>query len=189
MVDGLLLRVAKVGFDVQVIAGELGLYGLERIEAGVVVLAVGEGDGVERGKIVVMRARLIVVDALHALDRFDLRRERGGLLGRDVRDHHLGCAEGGELLVHDVESLLCFGIVRQVGRQVVFDLDPAAGENGEDQQDDRQQKDEVPLVDNECGDLFHKGGAGLGRVVTHGGPRCLPPSCGKRAASRAPVRL
>ena len=187
MVDGLLLGVAKVGFYVKIVGRQQLFHGAERVKAGVVVFAVSEGDGEERGKVVVVGGRFVVVNTLHALNGFDLRLERGSLIRRDVCHHDLRCAVGDELLVHNVESLLGLGIVRQIKGKVAFHLDPAAGEEGKNQQDDRKQEDEVALVYDEGGDLFHKGTAVL-FGVTHGARRCLLPECERRGFLRAPVR-
>ena len=173
MVDGLLLRVAKVRVDIQIVVGQVFLHGFERVETGLVILTVGKGDGIEGGEVIIMCGGLVVVHALHALDLLDLGLERGGLLWCDVGHHDLGRAIGRELLVHDVERLLRLGIRRQVVRQVALDLDPVAGKGGEYEQNDREQKDEISLVDNDRRQLFHKAGAGLLGFVTHGGTHCL----------------
>ena len=173
VVDGLLLRVAEVCVHIEVIVPEQFLHRVERIETGLVILAVGKGDGVERGKVIVVSGGLIIVHALHALDLFDLRLERGGLLGCDVGDHDLGRAVGDELLVHDIQGLLRLGIGGQVIGQVALDLDPVAGKDGKNQQNDGEKKDQIPFVDDERRELFHKRRAGLFGLVTHGGTRCL----------------
>ena len=168
MVDRFLLRVAEVGVDIQIIVGEIFLHSVERVKAGVVIFAVGTGDGIECGEVVVVRGGLVVVHALHTLDLLDLRLQRSGLLGCDVGHHDLGRAIGRELLVHDGERLLRLGIRRQVVRQVALDLDPVAGKGGEYEQNDREQKDEISLVDDHGRQLFHKAGTGLLGFVTHG---------------------
>ena len=168
MVDRFLLRVAEVGVDIQIIVGEIFLHSVERVKAGVVIFAVGKGDGIECGEVVVVRGGLVVVHALHALDLLDLRLQRSGLLGRDVGHHDLGRAVGGELLVHDGERLLCLRATRQIIRQVAFHLDPVAGKDGENEQNNGEQKNEIPLVDDHGRQLFHKAGTGLFGFVTHG---------------------
>ena len=80
MVDGLLLRVAKVRVDIQIVVGQVFLHGFERVETGLVILTVGKGDGIEGGEVIIMCGGLVVVHALHALDLLDLGLERGGLL-------------------------------------------------------------------------------------------------------------
>ena len=132
VVDGLLLRVAEVGGDIEIVAGERVLDALERVETALVVLVVVKGDGEERTDVVVVLVGLVERHALHALDTLQLLLQIKGVGEREVGDHHARCAEGGELLVHDVERLAGLGIGGEIGGQVVFHLHPAAGEDGED---------------------------------------------------------
>ena len=132
VVDGLLLRVAEVGGDIEIVAGERVLDALERVETALVVLVVVKGDGEERADVVVVLVGLVERHALHALDILQLLLQIEGVGEREVGDHHARCAEGGELLVHDVERLAGLGIGGEIGGQVVFHLHPAAGEDGED---------------------------------------------------------
>ena len=132
VVDGLLLRVAEVGGDIEIVAGERVLDALERVETALVVLVVVKGDGEERADVVVVLVGLVERHALHALDILQLLLQIEGVGEREVGDHHARCAEGGELLVHDVERLVGLGIGGEIGGQVVFHLHPAAGEDGED---------------------------------------------------------
>ena len=120
-----------------------------------------------------MVGRVVVVQHLDALELGEPVGKLIGLSGRDVGHHDIGRAVGRELLVHDVERLLRLGIRRQVVRQVALDLDPVAGKGGEYEQNDREQKDEISLVDDDRRQLFHKAGAGLLGFVTHGGTHCL----------------
>ena len=96
-----------------------------------------------------------------------------GVGEREVGDHHARCAEGGELLVHDVERLAGLGIDGEIGGQVVFHLHPAAGEDGEDQPDDDDKKDKVAFIDDEAGELEHKALAALFRWLCHRRTSCI----------------
>ena len=72
VVDGLLLRVAEVGGDIEIVAGERVLDALERVETALVVLVVVKGDGEERADVVVVLVGLVERHALHALDILQL---------------------------------------------------------------------------------------------------------------------
>lgn len=72
MVDGLLLRVAEVGGDIEIVAGERVLDALKRVETALVVLVVVKGDGEERADVVVVLVGLVERHALHALDILQL---------------------------------------------------------------------------------------------------------------------
>lgn len=120
VVDGLLLRVAEVGGDIEIVAGERVLDALERVETALVVLVVVKSDGEERTDVVVVLVGLVERHALHALDILQLLLQIEGVGEREVGDHHARCAEGGELLVHDVERLAGLGIGGEIGGQVVF---------------------------------------------------------------------
>ena len=173
VVDGLLLRVAEVGGDIEIVAGERVLDALERVETALVVLVVVKSDGEERTDVVVVLVGLVERHALHALDILQLLLQIEGVGEREVGDHHARCAEGGELLVHDVERLAGLGIGGEIGGQVVFHLHPAAGEDGEDQPDDDDKKDKVAFIDDEAGELEHKALAALFRWLCHRRTSCI----------------
>ena len=59
VVDGLLLRVAEVGGDIEIVAGERVLDALERVETALVVLVVVKSDGEERTDVVVVLVGLV----------------------------------------------------------------------------------------------------------------------------------
>ena len=109
----------------------------------------------------------------HALDILQLLLQIEGVGEREVGDHHARGAEGGELLVHDIERLAGLGIGGEIGGQVVFHLHPAAGEDGEDQPDDDDKKDKVAFIDDEAGELEHKALAALFRWLCHRRTSCI----------------
>ena len=167
MVDRLFLRVAEVGGDVDVIGRKRLLHSVEAREAGVVVLGIVEGDGIEGGEVFIMILCLVIVDHLDAADGLDRVVQRGGLVQRDIRDHDLRRAVGDELFVHDVQRLLRLGILRQVVGEVALDLDPVAREGREDQQDDGDEEDEAAFINDEGRHLLHKGSAGAFGSLIH----------------------
>ena len=159
MVDGLPQGVAQIRGYVQVIAAQQLLHRLQRCQAGIVILVVGKGDGEQGGQGVVVVGGLIIVHALHTLHLPDLSGQLLRLRRGDVGRHHLRRAVGDELLVHHGQCLLGLGVIRQVIRQVVLHLHPAAGDGGEKQADNGDQEDKAALVHDEGGQLFHKGHA------------------------------
>ena len=132
-------------------------HGVQGGEAGVVGFVRVKGHGEEgRGAGVVVRGLV----EIHALDALDVRQgiPQGLRLGvGDVRHHDLGGAVGGELRFHQVQGQLGLGVFRQAVGEVILHLHPAPGEDGEDQADDRQQEEKVPLIHDEGGKLHHEG--------------------------------
>ena len=143
----------------------------ERREAGFIRLRVVEGDGIQGGGLVVVLGRVVKVDALHAVDRFQLFKKSLRFLVGEVRDHELGRAVCDELLFHHIQPLLGRGVRGQVGGQVVFHFDPVAGEEGEGHEDPHQQEEQIPFIDDEGRELQHEAAA-VFAVIFHAA--CFP---------------
>ena len=182
MLNGLLLGIAQIRGDVEVIAAEGCLHRIQRRQAGVVILVVGEGDGEQSGHVVVVVGGLVVGQALDTLDVPELVSQLLSLGRCDVGHHYLRRAVGDELLVHDGQRLLGLRVVRQVEGQVILHLDPVTGKGGENEADDGDEKDQIPLIHDERGQLFHERGAvcvGLAHDL------CIPSSAAVRSFSIA----
>lgn len=87
-----------------------------------------------------MVGRIVKIDRLHALDLFEVIEHVLRVLVGDVRHHDLSRAVGGKLPVHDVQRLFRLGILRQIERQIIFNLDPVAGKHGENDKNDGNQE-------------------------------------------------
>src|SRR5699024_7060376 len=72
-------------------------------------------------------------------------------------DHDPGGAEGGKLLVHEGQALAGLRGLRQILRDVIADADPVPGEQAENQGAGIEEEDQIPLVDDNCGQLLKKG--------------------------------
>ena len=182
VLNGLLLGIAQIRGDVEVIAAEGCLHRIQRRQAGVVILVVGEGDGEQSGHVVVVVGGLVVGQALDTLDVPELVSQLLSLGRCDVGHHYLRRAVGDELLVHDGQRLLGLRVVRQVEGQVILHLDPVTGKGGENEADDGDEKDQIPLIHDERGQLFHERGAvcvGLAHDL------CIPSSAAVRSFSIA----
>ena len=96
------------------------------------------------------------IDTVHG---FYLFLEVKTLVKGNVRDHDLRRTEGDELVIHQLQALLCLGVVAEIGLDVILDRHPVAGKKTEDQRYDVDQEKQHPLVYNESGDLQHRAGA------------------------------
>ena len=171
LVDELRAHVAERGGDVCIVGSERRPHRVERREAGFIRLRVVEGDGIQGGGLVVVLGRVVKVDALHAVDRFQLFKKALRFLVGEVRDHELGRAVCDELLFHHIQPLLGRGVRGQVGGQVVFHFDPVAGEEGEGHEDPHQQEEQIPFIDDEGRELQHEAAA-VFAVIFHAA--CFP---------------
>lgn len=72
----------------------------------------------------------------------------------------IGC----KLFLHNIQTLPGFGVVRQVLCQCILNHYPALGNDGEDNGNDRNQKKQIPLVDNEGRKLDHEAVLFLGLI-------------------------
>ena len=154
--DGFLQGVAQVGGDIQIIAGEGILHRVQRRHAGVVILIVVKGDGVQRRRIAVMVGGLVEIHTLNALHIGNGVPQRFRRVIGNVVHHDICRSVGGELLFHYVQGLLRLGIIRQKGRQVVFHLHPVAGEHGKYQGDQRNQEKQIALIHDKRRQIFHE---------------------------------
>ena len=102
-----------------------------------------------------MLARVVEVDALHPVDLPERVKKPLRLPVGEVCGHELCRAVGDELLFHHVQALLGGGTRGQVGGQIVFHRDPAAGEDGEGDGDAHQQEDQIALIHDERGYARH----------------------------------
>ena len=168
MVNGFRQRVSQIRIQIHVVAGEGGFYRLQRIQAGDVFFVIGEGDSVEGGEVVIVGVGVVVSDGLDALDLRQPVPEGVGLVLADVGHHDAGGAVGGELAVHDGQGLFGFGIFRQIGGQVVFHLHPVPGEQGKNQQEHGNQINQIPLVHDKRGELFHERAVVFRMRMAHG---------------------
>ena len=71
-------------------------------------------------------------------------------------DHDPGGGKGGELLLHEGQALAGLRGLRQILRDVVADADPVPGEQAEDQGAGIEEEDQIPLVDDDRGQLLKK---------------------------------
>ena len=154
--DDLRKLVAERRIQIGVIFRIAVQYGVQRVEARLVLLRVVEGDVIKGRHAVVMVGRMVEGDILHAGYAPDLAGDLLRAVVRHVRDHQLRRAEGHELLVHDVQALPRLGSGGQIGRQVVFHLDPVPRNGGKDHQDADHEENEIALVDDEGGQLHHE---------------------------------
>ena len=152
---------AHRGIHIQVVAGKQVLHLMQRVDADVVHLFPVKGHGVQGRCILVVVGGVVKLHRIHTVHRLDLVHQRLGLGVSDVRDHHPGRAEGGKVVVHHRQALAGLSVLTQVGGDVILHIHPAHGHNGEDQRKHIQQKNQVPLVHNERGQLFHSISFGL----------------------------
>ena len=164
--------IAEGRGDVHVVAVKGGLDVVHDGLAAVVVFGIVEGDVVEGGGVGIVIPGVVKAHALHAADIRDLLGDGLRLVIRDVHQHELGRAEGGELVLHQVQALVRLRLLRQVGGQLVFYLHPAAGEDREDQPDRNDQKNQIPFVDDEAGELVHEALFLVFRFLTHNSRSC-----------------
>ena len=97
-----------------------------------------------------MVGRIVKIDRLHALDLLEIIEHTLRVLVGDICHHDLSRAVGGELPVHDVQRLLRLGILRQIERQIIFNLHPVAGKHGENDKNDGNQEKQIAFVYDEC---------------------------------------
>lgn len=97
-------------------------------------------------------------NTLHTLDPSELIGQVFRFLIGDIGHHDLRRAVGGKLLLHQIEGDLCPCGIRQERGEVVFDLDPIAGEGRENEHDDGDEEKQVAAIHNEGGQPYHKGG-------------------------------
>ena len=72
-------------------------------------------------------------------------------------DHDPGGAEGGKLLLHEGQALTGLRSLRQILRDVIADADPVPGEQAENQGAGIEEEDQIPLVNDDRGQLLKKG--------------------------------
>ena len=103
-----------------------------------------------------MGGGIIVLDHLDAPEARQLVVQLVCLVRRDVCHHDIGRTVGGKLFLHNVQAHAGLAGLGQIGGQVAFHLDPAAGEDGEDgsQNDDEEHK--VAPLNNLQRELVHK---------------------------------
>ena len=152
----LLLRIAQRGGNVDIVVFQVLLDAFQRFQALVVVLGIIECDGVQRRYIIIMGGGIIVLDHLDAPEARQLVVQLVCLVRRDVCHHDIGRTVGGKLFFHNVQAHAGLAGLGQIGGQVAFHLDPAAGEDGEDgsQNDDEEHK--VAPLNNLQRELVHK---------------------------------
>mgnify|MGYP007121522022 CR=1 FL=1 len=91
---------------------------------------------------------VIEFHALHAVQLQELRLHPTGLLQRNVGHHQIRGTEGGELLLHHIQSLAGGGVDGQIGGEIVLYLHPVPGKQREYGTDNDQQEKQVPFVHN-----------------------------------------
>ena len=150
------LVVADGGVHVQVVAREglpNGFHGLKGDFVGFQTL---EADVEEGGGVPVVVGGIVKGDHIHPFHGFqhipDLLR---GFVG-DVVHHHPGGAEGGEIGIHGVDPLPGLRVLRQIGGHIVLYLHPVHGKQAENQREHVQQEEQIPLIDDEGGQLYKK---------------------------------
>ena len=148
---------AYLGGDIDVVALQGVLDGLEGGDGLWVVLRGIEGDGEEGGRIVVVVVGLVEGDAGDTGQNFQLVGEVPGRVQRDVGDHDLGGTQGDELLVHEGEAPPGLGLRREVRGDVVVDLYLIDGGGAEEKGRQKDKVEGLPLVDDEAGELGHEG--------------------------------
>ncbi len=166
-VDGLLLSVAKLRGDINVIRRKSGLDGLQTGKAFLIRLIVVKSNGIQCRHIVVVVLGVVVLHPLYPFDPGDLIFQFLGLVLRNIRHHNLGTAVSDELILHDVQGLAGLRILRQIGRQFTLHLHPVAGKSGENQHNDGKQEKQIPFIHNEGGKLGHKAVSHLFLIFRH----------------------
>ena len=78
-------------------------------------------------------------------DPWSDRRKRSGHPSRRKGGHHFRHTVGGELLLHQIQCLLRFGVVRKVGDQAVFHVYPVPGKDRKNQHRDGNEKNRFRL--------------------------------------------
>lgn len=121
----------------------------------VIVLAVIKCDRVERRQVAVVRRSFVILHTLYAFNFLYSRHKGVGLRRRNIAHHDLCCTVCDKLVVHDIQPLLGFRILRQIECQIALHLDPVAGERRKNQQNNGEQENQISLVHDEGGDLHH----------------------------------
>ena len=103
-----------------------------------------------------MVGRIIEADRLHAADFLEIVQHAFRVGIGDICHHDLCRAVGDKLPFHDVQRFLCLGVLRQIERQIILHLDPAAGEHGENDQNDGNQEKQIAFVHDKRRELDHK---------------------------------
>ena len=93
------------------------------------------------------------LDTFHLLDRFE---KSLCLLIGDVPHHEARRPVGDKFTLHHVQADLGGGSGRQIGRQVVFHVDPVHGHCRKNDPDNHNQENQAALVDNDGRQLQHK---------------------------------
>ena len=115
-----------------------------------------KGQVEERGIVLIVGSALVKLDQDHILYLGKLPGQGFGILEADVLHHDLGGAVGDELLLHDGQALLGFGVLRQIGGDILFHLDPSQGEHREHEHRREKQQDPSPSVHHEARKPCHK---------------------------------
>ena len=149
-------RVADLGHDIGVIVAQRVSHVLNALNAHVVQLFAVEHNLKQcRRRIVVV---LIVLqrdglDAVHGTEHFS---QFLGLRICNVRHHHARVAVGEKFAVHDLQTLPCFRVVRQIIRQVLVDIHAVGGKDRKNAQRHEQHHKQVAPVHDECRNALHE---------------------------------
>ena len=139
-----------------VIRLELLLYCNHRVLGDLVVLLAVEGDGEQRGAVLVAVLVVLNGDGGDSVDFLKLRGDLLRLFIGDVLKHYAAGAVGDELVVHQVKTHTGLRTVRQIAGDVVVHLRPARGYGTENPGDYVEQIERLALVNDKRSDFFYR---------------------------------
>ena len=140
---------------VGIIAGQLIFNLVNRIDTDIVCGSSVKGNIKQGRRIFVVILCVVKYGVSDAINLLQLFGKLFALLIGNVGNHDPGSTIGDKLVIHDRQSLPGLGRIRQVGCDIIFNLDPSICDNTENNGKNIKQEKQVPFINDKGCYLFH----------------------------------
>ena len=122
---------ADFGINIGIVPGQHIPDGMQRMDADIVRCGTVKRYAEQRRSGFVVVRGIIKIHAGNAINAFQVTADILGGFICNIGNHHAGCAVCNKVIIHHGQTLAGFGILRQVGSNIIFHLDPAGCYNTE----------------------------------------------------------
>ena len=122
---------ADFGINIGIVPGQHIPDGMQCMDADIVRCGTVKRYAEQRRSGFVVVRGIIKIHAGNAINAFQVTADILGGFICNIGNHHAGCAVCNKVIIHHGQALAGFGILRQVGSNIIFHLDPAGCYNTE----------------------------------------------------------